>query len=121
MKVYGKHRLPGRLFVVEGIDGSGKSTQLALLQKWLEEEPAGQRNAGRRSLRLEALRSIVCPYVGDREWDEVLRQHWAVRWADQLRLANALACARAVAVVRKAPEAHALQEHNAMADERVHI
>lgn len=26
----------GRLFVVEGIDGSGKSTQLSLLHKWLE-------------------------------------------------------------------------------------
>jgi dTMP kinase len=38
MKMYGKHRLPGRLFVVEGIDGSGKSTQLMLLQKWLESE-----------------------------------------------------------------------------------
>ena len=38
MKTYGKHRFPGRLFVVEGIDGSGKSTQLALLQKWLESE-----------------------------------------------------------------------------------
>jgi len=28
-------KLPGRLFVVEGIDGSGKSTQLDLLHKWL--------------------------------------------------------------------------------------
>lgn len=27
--------LPGRLFVVEGIDGSGKSTQVDLLHKWL--------------------------------------------------------------------------------------
>jgi dTMP kinase len=27
---------PGKLFVVEGIDGSGKSTQLSLLHKWLE-------------------------------------------------------------------------------------
>ena len=41
MKIYGKHRFPGRLFVVEGIDGSGKSTQLALLQKWLESEGYG--------------------------------------------------------------------------------
>jgi len=38
MKMYGKHKFPGRLFVVEGIDGSGKSTQLSLLYKWLESE-----------------------------------------------------------------------------------
>ena len=38
MKMYGKHRLPGRLIIVEGIDGSGKSTQLMLLKKWLESE-----------------------------------------------------------------------------------
>src|SRR5690242_20881835 len=29
------HAYPGRLFVVEGIDGSGKTTQLGLLAKWL--------------------------------------------------------------------------------------
>ena len=28
-------KLPGKLFVVEGIDGSGKSTQLDMLRKWL--------------------------------------------------------------------------------------
>ena len=30
-----RHGYPGKLFVVEGIDGSGKTTQLALLEKWL--------------------------------------------------------------------------------------
>lgn len=30
--------LPGKLFIVEGIDGSGKSTQLDLLHKWLTSE-----------------------------------------------------------------------------------
>jgi dTMP kinase len=29
------HESPGKLFVVEGIDGSGKTTQLSLLAKWL--------------------------------------------------------------------------------------
>jgi dTMP kinase len=38
MEMYGKHSFPGRLFIVEGIDGSGKSTQLALLHRWLESE-----------------------------------------------------------------------------------
>ena len=30
------HEYPGKLFVVEGIDGSGKTTQLGLLAKWLD-------------------------------------------------------------------------------------
>lgn len=33
-----KHEYPGKLIIVEGIDGSGKSTQIALLKKWLEAE-----------------------------------------------------------------------------------
>ena len=32
------HEYPGKLLVVEGIDGSGKTTQLALLAKWLSAE-----------------------------------------------------------------------------------
>jgi dTMP kinase len=37
---YGSNRpdWPGRLFIVEGIDGSGKSTQLTLLSQWLQSE-----------------------------------------------------------------------------------
>ena len=30
-----QHNLPGRLIIVEGIDGSGKTTQAALLRNWL--------------------------------------------------------------------------------------
>lgn len=38
MQTYGHHHFPGRLFVVEGVDGSGKSTQIALLRQWLISE-----------------------------------------------------------------------------------
>jgi dTMP kinase len=33
--LYSPHPYPGRLIAVEGIDGSGKSTQLMLLDRWL--------------------------------------------------------------------------------------
>ena len=40
-KKRGEHQFPGKLFVVEGIDGSGKSTQLSLLHKWLQSRGYG--------------------------------------------------------------------------------
>ncbi len=38
METFGSHHFPGRLFIVEGVDGSGKSTQIALLRQWLISE-----------------------------------------------------------------------------------
>jgi dTMP kinase len=36
--MYADQQFPGKLFIVEGIDGSGKSTQLSLLRQWLRLE-----------------------------------------------------------------------------------
>ena len=33
-----KHQYPGKLIIVEGLDGSGKSTQISLLKKWLDSQ-----------------------------------------------------------------------------------
>src|SRR6186997_121276 len=38
MKTFAELNFPGRLIAVEGLDGSGKSTQIYLLKRWLERE-----------------------------------------------------------------------------------
>src|SRR3954468_24362251 len=38
MKTFADRNFPGRLIAVEGLDGSGKSTQIYLLKRWLEAE-----------------------------------------------------------------------------------
>ncbi|HMN59440.1 MAG TPA: hypothetical protein PJ988_03710 [Anaerolinea sp.] len=40
--------LPGRLIVLEGTDGVGRSTQMAMLQRWLEDEGYAVSNTGLR-------------------------------------------------------------------------
>ncbi|MCK4449627.1 MAG: thymidylate kinase, partial [Anaerolineae bacterium] len=38
LPTFKKKRLPGKLIVLEGTDGVGRSTQIALLREWLESE-----------------------------------------------------------------------------------
>jgi len=38
MRTFAELNFPGRLIAVEGLDGSGKSTQIYLLRRWLEAE-----------------------------------------------------------------------------------
>ncbi len=76
---YGNHSFPGRLFVVEGTDGSGKSTQLALLYQWLKSEGlsgdlfrmefftacAWRRRNARRKKRYLPPRRFLCLHATD--------------------------------------------------------
>jgi len=41
MRVLSNRKFPGKLIIVEGIDGSGKSTQLSLLSQWLRSRGFG--------------------------------------------------------------------------------
>ena len=38
LKTFAELKFPGRLIAVEGLDGSGKSTQIYLLKRWLEQQ-----------------------------------------------------------------------------------
>src|SRR5882762_298979 len=60
--------ITGSLVVIEGMDGSGRSTQIALLQEWLESEGFAVQTSGLRRSNL----------VG-RDIDELLAQNAATR------------------------------------------
>ena len=51
---FGENPMPGRLIVIEGTDGVGRSTQIALLKEWLETEGYAALDTGLRRSELSA-------------------------------------------------------------------
>ena len=79
-------KLPGKLFVVEGIDGSGKSTQLDLLRKWLISEGhcvafsewnSSQvvRSTTRRGKKKQLLSPITFSLIHAADFADLFRRH----------------------------------------------
>src|ERR1700747_3489125 len=60
--------ITGSLIVIEGMDGSGRSTQIALLQEWLESEGVAVQTRGLRRSNL-----------GGRDIDELLAKNAVTR------------------------------------------
>lgn len=95
---YGNHRFPGKLFVVEGTDGSGKSTQLALLYQWLKAE-----GVSGPFFRMEFITEISVPtsVIVLRHAAGILHRLHA-RW---------LHCAREVSPLKPQSDAHKPDQH----------
>ena len=78
-----KKRLPGKLVVLEGTDGVGRSTQIALLQEWLESEGYAVAATGMKRGRL-AGRGIKSAMQGHTLGDTTMNLLYATDFADRL-------------------------------------
>jgi dTMP kinase len=78
-----KKRLPGKLIVLEGTDGVGRSTQIALLQEWLESEGYATSATGLKRGKL-AGKSIQMVMEGHTLGDATMNLSYATDFADRL-------------------------------------
>jgi dTMP kinase len=80
---YKKKRLPGKLIVLEGTDGVGRSTQIALLQEWLESEGYAVAATGLKRGML-AGKGIKSAMQGHTLGDTTINLLYATDFADRL-------------------------------------
>jgi dTMP kinase len=78
-----KKRLPGKLIVLEGTDGVGRSTQIALLREWLESEGYATSATGLKRGKL-AGKSIQMAMEGHTLGDVTMNLSYATDFADRL-------------------------------------
>jgi len=80
---YGRKRLPGKLVVLEGTDGVGRSTQLALVREWLEAEGYAVAATGLKRGKL-AGRGLKSAMRGHTLGDTTMNLLYATDFADRL-------------------------------------
>ena len=78
-----KKRLPGKLVVLEGTDGVGRSTQIALLREWLESEGYATAATGLKRGKL-AGRGIKSAMQGHTLGDATMNLLYATDFTDRL-------------------------------------
>ena len=78
-----KKELPGKLVVLEGTDGVGRSTQIALLREWLESRGYGVSATGLKRGKL-AGKSIQMAMEGHTLGDATMNLSYATDFADRL-------------------------------------
>jgi dTMP kinase len=78
-----KKRLPGKLIVLEGTDGVGRSTQTALLREWLESEGYAVAATGLKRGKLSG-KAIQAAMQGHTLGDTTMNLFYATDFADRL-------------------------------------
>ena len=79
----GKKKLPGKLIVLEGTDGVGRSTQIALIREWLESKGYAVSATGLKRGKL-AGKAIQMAMEGHTLGDATMNLSYATDFADRL-------------------------------------
>ena len=78
-----RKRLPGKLIVLEGTDGVGRSTQIALLREWLESEGYAVAATGLKRGKLSG-KAIQAAMQGHTLGDTTMNLFYATDFADRM-------------------------------------